>query len=328
MNAVCFALEGILSPQETVPELMHLFPQGEKLFEVIRRYNDLLISEKRADYESGDIFSLIIPFLMYHGLKEKDISGLAMKATLTNGSAELITRLSSNNWTIFCISASYRQYALHVTQRLGLFSQNLVCTSFPLDSYYKLLNDRDYKVIEQTVDRIITTGDVDNEWIKTQLDNLFLNELPGTNFKPVLEEVRPVGGQHQAEALKKFADTHHIPLTDWIAVGASITDTEMLQVVSQSGGTAIAFNASEEVLHSATLGLASTYLSDLLPVFEIAEKGDKSRMEKFIQSKEKSGGTGDRNHLRWLASDTDISLALEVHTRIRNLVAEEASQSK
>ena len=74
---ICFDLEGPLSPQDNAYELMKLFPQGDRVFEIISRYDDLLTLEERPDYEPGDTLALIVPFLLYHGIGEEDIRRLA-----------------------------------------------------------------------------------------------------------------------------------------------------------------------------------------------------------------------------------------------------------
>ena len=70
MNFICFDLEGPLSPQDNAYELMRLFPNGGKIFEVISRYDDLLTLEEREDYEPGDTLALIVPFLLLHNISE------------------------------------------------------------------------------------------------------------------------------------------------------------------------------------------------------------------------------------------------------------------
>ena len=45
-NFICFDLEGPLSPQDKAYELMKLFPNGDKIFEVISRYADMLALEE------------------------------------------------------------------------------------------------------------------------------------------------------------------------------------------------------------------------------------------------------------------------------------------
>src|SRR4030043_400511 len=97
-NFICFDLEGPLSPQDNAYELMKLFPNGDKVFEVISRYDDLLTLAEREDYEPGDTLALIVPFLILHDISENDITTLATKASLTGGAQKLISWLQSTGW--------------------------------------------------------------------------------------------------------------------------------------------------------------------------------------------------------------------------------------
>ena len=326
MNAICFDLEGPLATQDNAYELMKLFPDGGKVFEVISRYDDLLTLEGRPDYEPGDTLALIAPFLVYHQIREEDISRLARKATLTNGAAELIIRLSAQGWEIFCISTSYEQYALHITRRLNMFSQNVACTSFPLDEMAQALCKEDFSYLERIEKEISTADSIDDDWIKKSLDRFYWKELPKTNLGRLFEQIKPVGGQRKVEALRHFAEAQDKPLPEWVVVGDSITDFKMLQAVEEAGGLAVAFNANEYALPYATMGLASTHLDDLRPVLETWGKGGRSAVQKLVKGKEKAGGTGDRGYFHWLAGLDDVAAPLEVHKRVRRVVREEAAK--
>ena len=135
MNFICFDLEGPLSPQDNAYELMKLFPNGDKIFEVISRYDDLLALEEREDYEPGDTLALIVPLLVFHNISEDDITTLATKASFTGGADKLISWLQYKGWKVFCITTTYEQYALHITQKLGIYAHNVACTPFPLDKF-------------------------------------------------------------------------------------------------------------------------------------------------------------------------------------------------
>jgi len=326
MNVICFDLEGPLATQDNAYELMKLFTGGGKVFEIISRYDDLVTLEDRSGYEPGDTLSLIAPFLIYHKIKEEDITTLARKATLTNGAAELIFRLSVQGWKIFCISTSYEQYALPVTQRLAIFSQNVTCTPFPLDTITQSLRKDDFSHIEKLEKEIMSLQSIDDDWIKENLDHLYKEKLPETNLGKLLNQVIPVGGQRKVEALKHFAQALNEPMSNWIVVGDSITDFRMLQAVEEAGGLAIAFNANQYALPYATIGLASTHLNDLLPITEAWKKGKRPAIEKLVKGKEKAGGNGDRGYFHWLAGIKDITAHLETHTRIRHIVREEAAK--
>jgi energy-converting hydrogenase A subunit R len=325
MSLICFDLEGPLATQDNAYELMKLFPGGGKLFETISRYDDLLTLESKAGYEPGDTLALIAPFLVYHNIKERDISALARKATLTGGAVALVSRLGAQGWNVFCISTSYEQYALHIAHRLNIFSQNVACTSFPLDKISPMLNKEDFRSLEKLEANILGARLIDDDWIKKHLDHFYWKELPKTNLGSLLKQVRPVGGQRKVEALKHFAQVKGQPLSHWVVVGDSITDFKMLEAVDQAGGLAIAFNANEYALPYATMSLASTHIYDLLPVLETWRKGKRSAVEKLVKGKGKAGGKGDREHFHWLAAIEDIAAPLEIHKRIRRVVRQEAA---
>ncbi len=119
MNFVCFDLEGPLSPQDNAYELMKRFPNGDKVFEVISRYDDVLTLEERGNYEPEDTLALIVPFLVLHGVSENDIKTLAVKAGLTGGAKELILWLKENGWQVFCISQPSARQGLPTLPQLA-----------------------------------------------------------------------------------------------------------------------------------------------------------------------------------------------------------------
>lgn len=326
MSVICFDLEGPLATQDNAYELMKLFPNGGRIFEVISRYDDLLTLVARSDYEPGDTLALIAPFLVCHGIKEHDISGLARKATLTPGAISLISRLSAQGWKMFCISTSYEQYAKRVAHRLGIFFQNVASTRFPLDKFSKELSQEDFRLLETLEKDILNRQSPADNWIKKRLDSFYWKELPSSGLGRLVKQVQPVGGQRKVEALKHFAEAQKQPLSNWVVVGDSITDFKMLQAIDQACGLAVAFNANEFALPYATIGLASTNLDDLKPVLEAWKRGKRSAVEKLVREKERAGGRGDRGYFHWLSGIKSISAPVEVHKRIRRIVREEAAK--
>ncbi len=306
---------------------MKLFPGGDKIFEVISRYDDLLTLEERAGYEPGDTLALIVPFLVLHHVSENDITTLAGKASLTGGAAELVSWLQSSGWKVFCISTAYEQYAVHITQKLGIYAHNVTCTPFPLDKLHGTLCKEDSTLIQQAEKDILTMSPVtDDDRIKQSLDYFFWERLPMTNLGMAIKEVKPVGGQRKVAALNRFADKYSQPLSKWVVVGDSITDFRMLQAVEQEGGLAIAFNANEYALPYSTMSLASTSISDLTEVLPAWQKGHRRGVEKIVTEKEKIGGAGDRGYFHWLSGRKDIDEVIELHKRIRRLVRQEAGK--
>ncbi|MDH5695444.1 MAG: hypothetical protein OEZ00_02385 [Dehalococcoidia bacterium] len=327
MNFICFDLEGPLSPQDNAYELMKLFPNGDKVFEVISRYDDLLTLEEREDYEPGDTLALIVPFLILHNISESDIADLAGRASLTGGADKLVSWLQSSGWKVFCISTSYEQYAIHITQKLGIYAHNVACTPFPLNKFRAALSKEDSELLQQAEQDMLTMRPVaDDDRIKQSLDKFFWEKLPATDLGAAITQVKPIGGRRKVATLNKFADAYDQPLSQWVVIGDSITDFRMLQAVEEAGGLAIAFNANEYALPYSTMSLASTFISDLIEVLEVWQKGHRSGVEKMVKQKEKIGGSGDRGYFHWLAGRKDIDEVIEVHKRIRRLVREEAGK--
>ncbi len=326
-NFICFDLEGPLSPQDNAYELMKLFPNGDKVFEVISRYDDLLTLDEREGYEPGDTLALIVPFLVQHNISENDISNLAKKASLIGGSKDLTNQLQVDGWRIFCISTSYQQYAFYITQKLGIYSHNVACTTFPLNRFLTILGQDDIEIIQRVEDDILYLyPPTDDKRIKQTLDSFYWEKLPKTDVGKATGEVKPVGGGRKVAALNKFADAHSQPLSQWVVVGDSITDFRMLQAVNEAGGLAIAFNANEYALPYATMSLASTSIADLKEILQMWEKSQRKGVERIVKEKEKAGGSGDREHFNWLAGRKDIDQVIEIHKRIRRLVREEAGK--
>ena len=327
MNFICFDLEGPLSPQDNAYELMKLFPDGDKIFEVISRYDDLLTLEERESYEPGDTLALIVPFLVLHNISEDNIAALASKASLTGDANKLISQLHYSGWKVFCISTSYEQYAIRITQKLAIYTHNVACTSFPLDKFRATLCQEDSELLRQTEADILTMRPVtDDDRIKQSLDHFFWEKLPTTEIGMAVQEVKPVGGRRKVAALNRFADKYTQPLSNWVVIGDSITDFRMLQEVEQAGGLAIAFNANEYALPYSTMSLASTSLADLKEVLEAWQKGSRRGVEKIVKEKEKSGGVEDRGYFHWLSGRQDMDEVIELHKRIRRLVREEAGK--
>ena len=306
---------------------MKLFPNGDRIFEVISRYDDLLTLEEKEGYEPGDTLALIVPFLILHNISEANISALATQASLTGGAPKLISQLQHSGWRVFCITTTYEQYAIHITQKLGIYAHNVACTPFPLDKLRATLCQEDLKLLQQVEQDILKMRPVaDDKRIKQSLDKFFWEKIPASGLGAAISQVKPVGGRRKVAALTRFADKYHQPLSNWVVVGDSITDFRMLQAVEKAKGLAIAFNGNEYALPYTTMGLASTLISDLIEVLEIWQKGGRDGVEKLVKQKEKAGGSGDTGYFHWLSGRKNIDEVIKIHKRIRKLVREEAGK--
>jgi len=325
-NLICFDLEGPLSPQDNAYELMKLFPNGDKIFEVISRYDDLLTMEEREDYEPGDTLALIVPFLILHNITGENIAEMAAKGNLTGGADKLISWLQYSGWKVFCISTSYEQYAPRITHKLGIYAHNVACTTFPLDQLRATISPEEKRLMQEAEEDILTIKLDDDEKIKSSLDKFFWERLPQTDLGAAIREVKPVGGRRKVAALEKFADKYMEPLSNWVVIGDSITDFRILKAVEEAKGLAIAFNANEYALPYATMSLASTHISDLQAALEAWQKKKRGWTERVVKYKEKWRGKEDNFYFHWLAGRKELDDVIEVHKKFRRMVREEAAK--
>jgi energy-converting hydrogenase A subunit R len=326
-NFIAFDLEGPLSPQDNAYDLMKLFPDGDKVFEVISRYDDLLTLEAREDYEPGDTLALIVPFLLRHNISEDNITTLAANASFIGGAEKLVSGLEFSGWKIFCITTTYEQYAIHITHKLGIYAHNVASTPFPLSQIRQTLQKEDLTLLQETETGILKMRPFDDDdRIKQSLNQFFWEKLPATTLGQAIKQVKPVGGRRKVDALNRFATKYDQPLSGWVVVGDSITDFRMLQAVEAAGGLAIAFNANEYALPYATMSLASTFISDLTDVLAAWKKGKRGEVQRLVAEKESMGGSSDRGYFHWLSGRKDIDEVTQIHKRIRRLVREEAGK--
>jgi energy-converting hydrogenase A subunit R len=271
MPSIFFDLEGPLSPQDNAYEVLSLVKNGDKIFEVISKYDDILTIEKRRNYEPGDTLKLILPFLIHHNIREEDVGKVSEKAALVQGAKELI-QILKQKWEVFIISTSYEQHALNIARKVGLDPSRVACTKMPLNKYIQGLNKKDLKIVGEMEKEILDLyPPKDEAKIVKILDGFFFESLKKTKLGKIFDEIKVMGGKRKVNAMLNFkAD-----LSSTIAVGDSITDYKMLKEVRDKGGLAIAFNGNEYSIPYSNVGVASIDLMALAPIINAFAEGGK-----------------------------------------------------
>ncbi len=321
---ICFDLEGPLSPQDNAYEVMGLVERGHEIFEVISRYDDLLALEGRENYEAGDTLALIAPFLVYHGMTEKEIRKVSDKAILVNGAKELISKLKIEEWKVFIISTSYEQHAYNIGSKVGVIKKNIRCTKFPLDEHCKNLQNEDFSLINalerDILDRLYPPTN-DSE-IKRSLDKFFFEDLPNTKLGNVIKQITVVGGQRKVGAAMNIVKELGKNLGDVVVVGDSITDLKMLKVVNERNGLAIAFNGNAYAIPHATISLATTNMMNIAPILDHWAKGGRKAVEDAFKTREDESDP----YFHLLTGRESFDEIIEIHKRFRNIVRGKAGK--
>ena len=315
MNLLFLDMEGPLSIQDNAYEMMELFPDGGRIFDLVKRYDRLLSVEGRDDYDPGDGLVRIVPFLIHHGVTADDMASLAERAAIMDGAQELIAGL--DGWEVFCVTTSYEQYAARIMQRVGIDLNRLACTRFPIERCYELISDADRVLIQDVEQKILNIGTDDDKKLRERLDRFFVVDLPRTPFGQTVQAMRAMGGRKKAAALRNFARVRGQFPEQVVVAGDSVTDCRMLEAVDREGGLAIAFNATEDAIYYATAGVASTSIGDIRFLLDAWAAGGREAVVRAIAERRVG-------RFQWLADNRDLEEPLRMHLEYRRLVRQAA----
>ena len=334
---IAFDLEGPLSPMDHAFDSMALVENGDKIFSVLSRYDDLLALEGKEGYEPGDTLSLIIPFLLSHRIKEKDLLEVSSRAGLVKGAKELMGELKEMGWHVHIISTSYRQHAYSIASRLDVpVTQDgeriVFCTELPLDDYYSRLGKEDFSLMEGVekyiLDNLYTedleSGEKDRE-MKDYLDSFFWKQLKETRLGEIFTEVRVMGGRRKVRSVEIILQRHKAYLENIAVVGDSITDFQMLKAVEAGGGLAVVFNGNTYALSYGTCSLATTDMRNLQYLLDLWIQGGREKVRQDVNIRY---NTGKEPFYHWLVGKeaSEIQEIVQIHKGTRNAVRGRAAK--
>lgn len=326
---ICLELEGPLSPQDNLHELMSLFPRGERLLRVIQRYGELLALEGREGYEPGDTLALVVPFLMLHRLSEEDIQKVEKKAPLTEGAADLVSHLKGEGWHVACLSAAYEYFARPIAERAGIASDMVLATRFSMVRYRRFWEYVDRPGLKRLADaeKDLLSLPLDNDHLlKERLDGFYRDELPDMMLTAFVRGVKPLGGQRKAMAVETLGFEHDIPLERIVMVGSNYTDARALGKVHKKGGLAIAFNGDESCLSNANVGLASARIDELMPLLAVWGKEGLEGIEQKVKEWE-VGRTKADGYFHWLEAGSQDQNLIRLHQEFKRATLKNIARS-
>jgi energy-converting hydrogenase A subunit R len=259
--------EGPVSKNDNAMELAsHFIPEGDVFFARVSKYDDFLADvEKKPGYRAGDTLKLILPFLKAFGVTEKAMEVFSGDNILLLPSAQETLSFISSLMPSYIISTSYRPYIVALCRAIRHPEGRSFSTVVPLDRY--LLNSEDERRLRDLAGEIAALPAFDwteqatgreelaesDRWPIERMDRIFWKEVAQMGIGRLLFDIRPVGGEEKALALKKIAAELGIPLSRSFYVGDSITDVQAFQAVNQAGGLTLAFNGNAYAVREARL---------------------------------------------------------------------------
>ena len=263
--------EGPISKNDNAFEITsHFVPDGNKLFTVISKYDDVLADVlKRPNYKAGDTLKLILPFLKAYDVTDKKICNFSAQSLILISNVKDTLDYVRNIADAFIVSTSYEHYMKALCQALAFPYENTYCTTLNIDKYS--VTEKEKTRLKEIASEIAQMpiieispkaksmkdfSERDQETIR-RLDGIFWKEIASMDSGSILAEVNPVGGSEKAEAVEDAVRRAGATLADVMYVGDSITDVEAFRLVKDSGGLAVSFNGNQYAIKNAEIAVVS-----------------------------------------------------------------------
>ncbi|MEM2911089.1 MAG: HAD hydrolase family protein [Candidatus Bathyarchaeia archaeon] len=263
--------EGPISKNDNAFELTaHYVPNGDRLFTVVSRYDDVLADVlKRPGYKAGDTLKLILPFLKAHDVTDREMQSFSAKSLILITNVKETLRHIGKMVPAFIVSTSYEHYIRALCLALNFPYENTYCTKVSIDKYE--LSQEEKNRLRELAEEIsempiieIPYGakgleDFPEEHQKAvqRLDEVFWKEIANMKIGEIYREVNPIGGREKAEAVKHIAQNLGIGLEDVMYVGDSITDVEAFNLVKVNGGLTVSFNGNRYAIKNSDVAVLS-----------------------------------------------------------------------
>jgi energy-converting hydrogenase A subunit R len=263
--------EGPISKNDNAFEITANFvPDGEQLFTVISRYDDVLADVlRRPDYKAGSTLKLVLPFLKAYDVTDQKIREFSAKHLVLISNAKETIRHVRNTAPAFIVSTSYEHYMKIVCQALEFPFENTYSTKINIDKY--TITETEKAQLKRVAREIAQMPIFDvptnarslkdlSEKAQTaigRLDTYFWEKIMKMKIGRMYSEVKPVGGTEKAGAIKDIVQKLDLMLTDVMYVGDSITDMEAFALVNTGGGMSVSFNGNQYAVRNAEIAVLS-----------------------------------------------------------------------
>jgi predicted HAD superfamily phosphohydrolase len=261
------ACEGPLALNDNAFELCRDFikPAGDRFFFQVSRMDAYLAAVGgKEGYKAGDALKLILPFLRACGLTNAALAAHAEKTLrLVPGAEDAYRFLHTQNFSIFLMSAGYRQFAEVVGRRLGFQKERIIGTELDLDRY--TIPEQEAAALKTFIGEIPALPDIEipahaktpeevnaeTREAVSRMEAIFGEIIPGMASGRIYDEVQPVRGPQKARALEESLAQTGTARANVMYVGDGTTDVEAFKTVRAGGGVAVSFNGDREAIDSA-----------------------------------------------------------------------------
>jgi len=289
--------EGPISKNDNAFELAKQFiPDGERLFTLISRYDDVLADiVKREGYKAGDTLKLILPFLKAYGVTDKSMREYSLRNILLVPGAKEMLRFVKGFMPAFIVSTSYEHYMKALCNSVDFPFENVYCTELNLDGFKMSegqsaeLKRMGKEMVRLKIPEIPKRARSLNEFpVKKQntvmqLDEIFWKQIASMEIGAVLKVVAPLGGPEKASAVSEIVSRMKADLEDVMYVGDSITDVSAFRLVRRGNGLTVSFNGNSFAVREAEVAVLSENAVVTATLADVFNKFGKRRLKNLIK---------------------------------------------
>jgi len=263
--------EGPISKNDNAFEITsHFVPNGDKLFAVISRYDDVLADViKKLGYKAGYTLKLILPFLKAYDVTDQKMREFSAQNLILIPNVKDTLQYVRKIAHAFIVSTSYEHYIEALCQAINFPYENTYCTKVNIDKYHMTAGEknslkglareiRQMPVVEMP-SGAKSLNDFSEECRKIirRLGEIFWKEIANMESGKIFYEVNPVGGEWKADAVKDAAERAGADLSSVMYVGDSITDVEVFKLVKEDNGLTVSFNGNQYAVRNAEIAVLS-----------------------------------------------------------------------
>jgi energy-converting hydrogenase A subunit R len=263
--------EGPISKNDNAYEITAQFvPNGDKLFTLISKYDDVLADVlKKPGYSAGSTLKLLLPFFKAYGVTDKQMEEFSAQNLILIANSEDTLQHVRTVASAFIVSTSYEHYIRALCKALGFPYANTYCTKLGLDKYAIIEQEKmRLKNIAEEIThtpmitiplkaKSIEAFSIADQKTLARLDMIFWSEITGMKLGRVFSEVTTVGGSQKAAAIEDAVAKLSVSLEDVMYVGDSITDVEAFKLVRDNGGLTVSFNGNNYAVENAEIAILS-----------------------------------------------------------------------
>jgi energy-converting hydrogenase A subunit R len=263
--------EGPISTNDNAYEITsHFVPDGDRLFTIISRYDDVLADIlKRPSYKAGDTLKLVLPFLKAYEVTDQKMRDFSTQSLVLISSVKEALRYVRGIADVFIVSTSYEHYIKALCQVLDFPFENTYSTRLSIDKYHTTEQEKtQLKKIARQIAQMsvieIPPKATSNEDFSSQdqktiqlLDRFFWRDIANMESGRIYSEINPVGGNEKAETIRDVTQKLDVTLKDIMYVGDSITDKEAFKFVKENGGLTVSFNGNQYAVENAEIAVLS-----------------------------------------------------------------------